>query len=336
MDMRRLIALLLSAFAVLCLAAVATGQGAAPAPGCAGVAFTDDTGDVSPSGGPTATNLDLKAGWFNTDKSGVVTANLQVANMSATPAPPATAASWYYVYTVGTTVFYVDMEADVTGAVIYEYGNYVVDETNGTATYTPTGETKGSFTEGADGVISMVVPKGAKGAVGQKLTASNGQTSPLIQNGLGGGVLLPGDDTAPEDGKTYDVGACELGTGGGTTTPPPAATPVPGQAPTPAPAAGGTAAPKLPLTLKTKSVKAKKGTLAIKLKASAAVTKIGARVRKANKAFGTGRLAKLAKGKTGTVKVKAKKAKKGSYLLDVTARLADGRLASATFKLKVK
>jgi hypothetical protein len=337
--MRRTFALLLSALAALAVASGSFAQGTAPAPGCAGEAYTDETGDVFPAaGGPAATNLDIVKGWFNTDAKGVVTANLQVDNMSLTPTPPATAVTWYQVWTVGEAVFYVALESDLTGATVYDWGQYVVDEAAGTATYTPSGETTGSVVEGANGVVSIVVPKGAKGAVGQKLTQPNGQTAPLVQNGLGGGVLLPGDDTLPEDGKTYDVGACELGTGGGSTPAPAPATPAPGGggAPTPAAAPGGTAAPKLPLKLVTKSVKSKKGTLAVKLKASEAVTGIGARVRKGTKALGTGKLAKLAKGKTGTVKVKAKKAKKGSYTLDVTARLADGRLASGSFKLKVK
>lgn len=331
--MRRLLVVLLSASALV--AAAAHAQGAAPAPGCAGLAFTDRTGDVSAFAGPTARNLDIVAGWFNTDPAGKVTANLQVADMDLMPAPPATAATWYTVWTVGSTVYYVALEADVTGATVYDWGTYVQNEAAGTATYTPSGETTGSVTEGPDGVVSIVVPKGAKGTPGQKFSLPNGQTSPLIQNTQGGGVLLPGDRTSPDEGRTYDVGACEFG-GGSSDSAPDA--PAPGQpgAPSGSEPARPTAAPKVPLTLRTKTVRAKKGRLAVKFKASEDVTQIGARVRKGKKVFGTGRLAKLAKGKTGTVGIKAKKAKRGTYVLDVTARLADGTLSSGSFKLKVK
>jgi hypothetical protein len=324
----------------------APAQAALPAPGCGGLAFSDEKGDVFEGAGPTATNLDITDGYFTTDASGNVKATMKVADMSLMPPPPATAVSWYMTWTVKQVVYYVSLETDLTGTETYETGTYGPNAAGTGNSYTPAGEAKGSVTEGPDGGITWDVPKAAKGSVGQVLSAPSGQSFQLVQNGLGGGVLLFGDDTDPEAGKAYEVGKCEGlsgggttgggttgggttggGTGGGGTGGAPTTAPTPGS---PQPAA------KLPLTLTSKSVKAKKGRLSIKLKASDAVTQVSVRVRKGKKAYGTGKLASIAKGATGTVKVKAKKAKKGSYLLDVTARLSDGRLASGAFKLRVK
>ena len=322
-------AVLLALVLSLPVAMAGTAHAALPAPGCAGLAFSDEKGDVSAAAGPSATNLDITDGYFNTDAAGKVTATLKVANMSLMPPPPATAVSWYFTWVVKTTTYYVSLEADVTGAQTFETGTYGPNAAGTGEAYTPTGETKGTVTEGPDGGIAFEVPKAAQGSVGKVLTAPAGHSFQLVQNGLGGGVLLFGDETDPEGGQAYEVGKCE---GGGTTVP---GTTV-GTTPI-APTLGSPqAAPKLPLGLQTKSVKLAKGTLAIKLKASDAVTQIGARVRKGDKVFGTGKLASLAKGATGTLKLKAKKIKKGSYLLDVTARLSDGRLASGQFTLRVK
>ena len=322
----------LAALAALGLAGgSAHAQSAKPVPGCAGSQITDEKGDVSAAAGPTATNLDITGGFFLTDAKGLVTANLQINDMSLTPPPPATAVSWYTTWIVGSTTYYVSMETDVTGAQTFEHGTYGPNAAGTGDAYTPAGETKGKVVEGPDGVISIEVPKAAKGATGQTLTLPAASSFQLVQNGLGGGVLLFGDETDPEAGTPYAVGACELGTA------PAAPAPAPGgPAPAPQPPPAQQPAPALPLTLVTQSVKAKKGVLALKVRASGDLTQIGARVRKGTRALGTGRLAKLASGATGTIKVKARKARKGTYTLDVTGRLADGRLASASFRLKVR
>jgi hypothetical protein len=310
-------------------------QAALPAPGCAGLAFSDEKGDVPAFAGPTATNLDVTDGYFTTDAAGKVTATMKVADMSLTPPPPATAVSWYMTWMVKDVTYYVSMETDLTGTQTFETGTYGPNAAGTGNSYTPTGEAKGTVTEGPDGGIAWEVPKAAQGQVGKVLSAPAGQSFQLVQNGLGGGVLLFGDETDPEGGTAYEVGKCE-GLGGGA---PPAGgnTPPPTGTPTTAPTPGSPQpAPKLPITLKTKTVKLKKGRLTVKLNAADAVTEVSVRVRKGKKAFGTGRTASIAKGETKAIKVKAKKAKKGSYLLDVTARLSDGRLASGGFKLRVK
>src|SRR5213596_795092 len=59
----------------------------APAPGCAGTAFTDPAGDsvdgsafaVDAPGGP---NVDVISGFFLDDGTGTVTANIQVADLT--------------------------------------------------------------------------------------------------------------------------------------------------------------------------------------------------------------------------------------------------------------
>ena len=328
-------------FTVLLATILATAVGltsgpahaALPAPGCAGLAFSDEKGDVPAAAGPTATNLDITDGYFTTDATGKVSATMKVAEMSLTPPPPATAVSWYMTWTVKDTTYYVSLDANVAGETTYETGTVTTDE-QGLTNYTPSGESKGSVTEGPDGGIVWEVPKAAQGSVGKVLGAPTGQTFQLVQNGLGGGVLLFGDETDAEAGRSYEVGKCEGLSGGGSTTP--AAT-GPSGASTTAPSAGSPQpAAKLPLTLRTKSVKARNGRLTIKLKASESVKQVAARVRKGKKAYGTGKRASIAKGQTGSIRIKAKKARKGSYVLDVTARLADGRLASGAFKLRVK
>ena len=317
---------LLPALALVLLAAPAS-QAAAPAPGCAGLAFSDPEGDVPAMAGPTATNLDITEGFFNTDAKGKVFATMKVADMSLAPPPPATAVTWYMTWVVKDVTYYVSLDANLAGETVYETGTYGPGPTGGDS-YQPTGETTGTVVEGPGGSITWAVPASAKGSSGQSLTAPAGQTYQLVQNGLGGGVLLFGDETAADEGVTYTVGSCE--NGGGATT-------VPGIA-TPNIVAPGVAlpAPTLPLTLATKSVKAKRGVVAVRLKGSAAVTSVVARLRKGNKAFGTGKLAAIAAGKTGALKIKAKKARKGTYVLDVTARLVDGRTASHAFRLRVR
>jgi hypothetical protein len=325
------------------IALTATSAGAAPPPpGCAGLAFADEKGDVPAEAGPTATNLDITDGYFTFQPGGTVKATMKIADMSLTPPPPATAVSWYMTWTVKDVTYYVSLETDVTGTENYETGTYGPNAAGTGNSYTPTGATKGEVTPGPDGGITWDVPKAAKGAAGQTLTKPAGQSFQLVQNGLGGGVLLFGDETDPDTGRSYEVGRCESGgsAGGGAT---PVTTPAAGGTGTTGPATGpapsspqSQPAPKLALKLVSKTVKPSKGVLAIRLRASDSVTQVGARVRKGTKAFGTGRLAKIAKGATATLKVRAKQAKKGTYTLDVTARGSDGRLASGAFRLKVR
>ena len=321
----------------------ARGQGAKPAPGCAGMQVEDRRGDVSAAAGPTATNLDITGGFFTTDPAGVVTAHIQVANMSTMPPPPATAVSWFMVWVSGTTTHFVSLEADVAGNTVYEYGT-VGQGPTGNTQYTRGGDTKGTVHNGPDGVISIVVPKAAKGAVGSTLATPRAESFQLVQNGLGGGVLLFGDETA--EGTDYTAGACELpggggagggGAGGGGA----------GGGSGPGSGAGGgppstprtpQAAPRLPVALVTKTVKRPRGrALVLKVRAKEAVKQLGARVRKGKRVLGTGKRASLRKGATVTVKVRLKgRAKRGTYRLDMTGRLADGRLASGGYRLKIR
>ena len=181
-------------------------------------------------------------------------------------------------WTVKDVTYYVSLETDLTGTETYETGTYGPNAAGTGFSYTPTGTTKGAVTEGADGGIAWEVPKAAQGALGKVLTAPGGASFQLVQNGLGGGVLLFGDESDPEAGKSYEVGKCEGLTG--SAAPPATTAPT---APTVPTATTPQAAPVLPLTLVTKSVKARKGMLALKLKASGAVTQVAARVRKGSK-----------------------------------------------------
>ena len=112
-----------------------------------------------------------------------------------------------------------------------------------------------------------------------------------------------------------------------TTTTPPAASP------TPAPAASEPAAS---LTLKTRKASAKKSRKGLKLSVAATkpVKDLVAQLTKGSKVLGKGKLAQLASA--GTVKVKTKKLKPGTYVVALSAKDAStGQLVGLRTKLKV-
>ena len=111
-----------------------------------------------------------------------------------------------------------------------------------------------------------------------------------------------------------------------TTTTPPAS-------PTPAPAA---AEPAASLTLKTRKASAKKSRKGLKLSVAATkpVKDLVAQLTKGSKVLGKGKLAQLAS--TGTVKVKTKTLKPGTYVVALSAKDAStGQLVGLRTKFKV-
>jgi hypothetical protein len=85
-------------------------------------------------------------------------------------------------------------------------------------------------------------------------------------------------------------------------------------------------------TTKFKAKKVKKG-MTIKLASTEPLTQIAAQIKKGKKVFGKGSLAKL-NGK-GSLKLKAKGLKKGSYVLDLVGTDGNGARRFAAFKIKV-
>src|SRR5262249_19532899 len=154
-----------------------TPRAALPAVGCGGLQWTDPAGDTSyslvvdlPIAQPDS--LDLTAGWFRYE-GGVLTANLRVANLDKNQYGTLSTDSIYYMWWTGSddVGYFVDADNN-NGTVSYNYGEL------GTGVTTD-GATKGTFNEGKDGVISIVVPQAAtKATEGSTLKSTYGRTVP--------------------------------------------------------------------------------------------------------------------------------------------------------------
>ena len=331
----------LALFLATAVAALLAGAaGAAPAPtysGC-GVEKKDPAGDgtdpASDAVQPDIPEADLVGAFVNA--GGTPTLNLMVANLTGEVPPPATSLSYQAVWDgVGDSKKFVRAHVDFAGGVAYEYGHQETVSAGGVNNNRNIrdGETTGTLFPGERGVVQIVIAPEVGGKAGTQL---KGNTAEVI---VGRTTVVPGAVTQSPSrglGYSYDniglgnvtIGAC----GSGTTAPPPSTTTPPSSTGTPT---QGTA--PLPVTLASKSIKkAKKGKkVKIKLKSSEPLTNVGVRIAKGAKAFGTGKLAKLAN--KGTVKVKLTKAlKKGTYSFDVAGTDSKGARRVGSLKLRVK
>ncbi len=312
---------LLAGCAVTALPALGADE-AKPAVGCAGLAFTDKTGDqvfsvpVVGSSGAGNANTDVTNGWFTNTEDGVF-ANIQIANLSKAVDSPSNGTTWYMVWDLAGSTKFVSASSDGS-AVTYAYGTQ-------DAGFTEEGSSTGRFIEGKDGVISIKVPAAYGGADGKKLGGPYAHVANAFQVPGAVGLLGTADD-APDSqkGNDYVVGSCSDGATGDTTSPPLTT----GTTTTPKPSSAGTITFKGSVSAK-KAKKAKGFSLTL----SSTTPVTGVKVSLANakkKVVASGTLAKL-KG-TATVKVKLKgKLTPGSYTLSITAKGAK----KATFRLKV-
>jgi hypothetical protein len=291
-----------------------------PTPTCAGVDFTDPTGDaaidVSPLTGvglpllPATSNMDITGGFFKYDPdasgSASPTANIEVANLDKSVPTGATGVDWYYFWTVGSQQYFVTAAVDAGGAESYTYGH--TDQILMTD-----GDTRGKMFPGEKGIIQVAVPQAATGAKdGAKLLSPYASSRAAFD--LVAVSYIPTADDAPDSqaGRSYTVAQC-------------------------AGSASGVAG-ALPITLKTssaKAAKAKKGkSISFKLTSAEQVTDIKGTLKKGKSSYGSGKLAILAGN--GTLKVKLKKSlKKGTYKLNLTGSTAAGS-GKATFSVKVR
>jgi hypothetical protein len=292
---------------VLLLAATATSVGAQttpkPAPGCGGVSTTDPAGDQTGLTVSPGDNYDLRSMFFLTEGN-KVTANLGIANLSKTVPTGATDVSWYVQWTAGDATPFVKAGVDTKGNVTFAYGTLA----NGI--FSEEGETSGKFYEGADGVISIVIPGNTitgKKIEGPSAGSYSAQNVPMV------GGRLEQADAAPDSGTGKDYNAV------------PCAEP-PTQA-----------APPLAITLTTKSASRKKAkkSVAVKLTATEAVTGLSAALVKGSKTYAKGKLATVDGAATLKLKVKHK-LKTGSYSLKLQGTDGAGQLRRATFRFKVK
>jgi hypothetical protein len=311
-------------------AAPATAQNAAaPTPGCDGLLFEDPAGDqrvnAIPLGGspptpaPAKDNVDIRAGWINhtTDAAGkvTVTANIQVTNLTKETEEGAFALIYNFQWTDDEGANkYAQAQVEESGTA-FSYG------TSGTEGYTTDGSTTGKLHEGANGVISIVLPKGVAPA-GKTLSETNANAANVYGN-PGATYFFPENDAAT--GKNYRVAPCA---GGGTTPPSGGGNETPPQQATPFDASAS------PSTLKAKKVKKAKS-VTFTVDAREALSNARFDFKKGSKVLGSAAKATFTKGKIA-LKLAKKGLKKGSYSLVVSGTRANGASASDTIKIKVK
>jgi hypothetical protein len=310
------------------LIAPAHAQDAAKPTPCAGMSFTDPKGDTSLSvsvldtGVPAPDNHDITGGFFNylPDESGtpILTANIQVANLTKDVMELATGVSWYFFWdgSDGET-YWVAGRVSAAGETAFDYG--IV----GAGSLETQGETRGKLFEGPDGIIQINVPqRQTKAADGARLATTNASSRATFEIPVTGISFIPTTDDAPDSGigKTYTVAQCPTASG---------AAPTPGvTAPT------STTLPVKLVTSSTKASKGKKGkTLSLKVQSTEEVKNLSGALKKGSTSYGSGKLATL--NGNGTLKIKLKKAlKKGSYKLSASGTTAGGsRKASFAFKV---
>lgn len=309
-------------------------QGATPAPGCYGAAFKDKTGDhasQAPAPGPgERNNLDLTEGFFTAGTAPSV--NIRVADLTMEIPTGATAISWYVRFGGPDGEGWIRAMTDFTGVVFYDYGHF---QTIGVSDFSVRdGATTGATFEGPNGIVQVALPTDSLGKPGSTMKAMTffgyeaRQVLPAASpTPIKGGFLYEVDSaTAPKYQFTAGAPCPE------TAPAPPGLAPSAPQTSPPPLSAGG----PLPVKLATKSVKAKKAKkgFAVKLSSSEKITNLGARLLKGKKAVAKGSLASL-DGK-GTLKLKGKGIKKGSYKLELAGTDASGSRRFALFGFKVK
>lgn len=365
-------ALLVAGLLSLPVALATPAQAAAPTP-CNGLFVTDpgDDATYTPGGsadflgelaGPAPEQLELLNVFVN-HEGGKTSVNLTIKNLNReVPAGlTATGGNWYYAYWLHSgRVRYVRAANTGSGDITYAFG-HVTSETHGGdaqgGVYNKEGDTTGSFNEGPNGVVSIVIPPEIGGKTGQVLEALGGSAETIEGEDDFAGFNHK-SDTAPDEysvsdptGPSLTVTDCPAapsgGDGGGSTPPPTGDT---GSGSTPPPSGGGGApAPVTPagpgesLPLKAASTlgSAKKGkkkkSLTFKVTAGKPITNLRLALKppKGGVAIGSATIASL---KAGTSKVKlkvSKKLKKGKYAL-ISSGTVDGKTLSASQAVKVK
>src|SRR4051794_11836206 len=313
---------LAAALAVAALPVVSASAADKPAPGCAGLAFSDAAGDAvsASTGGPADGNMDILGGYF-LDDGATVTANIQIADLEEKVPSGATGVDWYLLFQQGNATNYVHASIDVTGGdPVFSYGH--IDPTNGVLT--DDGSSSGQFFNGQNGVIQIALPgNSASGTLAGPYAQADEATG---VPGVGG--ALNTDDQAPDSGAgtDYPVGGCWGAAAPVTAVTPPAAQAPASNQPAAAPAAS---APTLRVVAKNGSARkiSKARKLVVALQSSGPVSGItGTLVDAKGKTVASGKLAQL-NGK-GSLQLRLRKAlKKGRYTLRV--KCSSGAVSAA-------
>ena len=309
-----------------------------PAEACYGKLFTDKAGDAARAhpgfaGEPGQDNLDLIDGFMKYDAAKAEeasTVNIRVKNLDKTVPEGSTAIQWAMDY-VGKSgaLQWVRANTDFSGVVSYDYGG---QEDSGVNTVNVRqGGTNGNFFEGPEGLVQIVIPA-AMEPKGQVLKA-------MVIHAYEPAQAIPGAAPTPvKGGQLYEQDQASVK---GTFT---IGQPCPAGGPPAAPApVDGTVAPKpvqnaeepLPVKVNGTKFKAKKvkRAMTLKLTSTEPLTQVAAQIKKGKKVFGKGALAKL-NGK-GSLKLKVKGLKKGSYVLDLVGTDGTGARRFAVAKIKV-
>lgn len=157
--MRLLFVALLAVLAIT--AGHPSGALAKPAAGCAGLSFADARDDATEDAfglgfGPAAPpRMDVVAGWLR-EEGGKVTANIQLADLTAAPPNGGGTSAWTFNWFAGAQRFYVQASVNANGTRAFSYGTY--DEAS--ASFRPESNTTidGAFFEGPDGVVQIELP----------------------------------------------------------------------------------------------------------------------------------------------------------------------------------
>lgn len=340
------------------LAAPGGAQAAAPAP-CNGYFATDKTGDAiigEDSAGidgeaPGTPNMDL-TGVFLNFRDGKLTVNFQVVDLNKTiPEHTSTTGGiYYYAYfndAAGDPKF-VKAQLNPDGNVTYHFGSVVVVPFLFTA-YVTDGDTTGSFDEGPNGVVSVVVPEDMGGTAGGKLGGLFGVIDTIEGEDDFSGINHHADshleepDPGAPNGTDYTVVECPAGE-----APAPAAPPTPTEPGSPPPSggsapSGGGSGPAKPTSLgikfpaslgSAKKARKKKG-LVFKVTAEKAVRNLRLAVKTAKgKTIASAKIASLKAGRS-KIKLKGKKLKAGKYTL-IAAGSVDGTALNSVHKVRIK
>ena len=335
--MLRFTALALLAGLALVVSPAAAIDDTKPAEACYGKLFSDKAGDnvrghPAFAGQDGSENLDLIDGFMKYDAAKgdeASTVNIRVKNLTKDIPNGSNALQWQMDY-VGKSgaLGWVRAQTDFSGLVTYDYGG---QQDGGATTFNVRqGGTTGAFFEGADGIVQIVIPAALE-PKGQVLKAMVIHAYEPVQG-------LPGAAPTPiKGGQLYEQDQAAVK---GTFT---IGQPCPAEKPS-APSAADvlkpatpTAVADLPLPVKVattafKAKKVKKG-MVLKLSTTEPLTRIAAQIKKGKKVYGKGSLAKLS-GK-GSLKLKAKGLKKGSYVLDLVGTDGKGARRFTSIKIKV-
>ena len=348
----RVTGLLTLAVAALLVAYPATAADPTPEPmPCVGAQFTDPAGDLgslSPGPEPPA-SMDLKRGFFRyvtaADGKKVLTANMQVANLSKEAYADAVGIEWELRWSALDNKWTAGVRLDPQGELHYFAGSTYIDDPQGPTVPASTGR----FIEGADGVIEIVVPSPERFA-GKTLTEVHAFTTPkytpIDRDGQESAKL----DRAPNGeafGQNFSVAECpaatptptatSAGTDGGVigeATPTPSGG-VTGGTPTPPAQQASPFNPSVgPTSFKAKKVKKAKS-IAFTVDARETLKNARFEFNKGSKLLSAVTKATFTKGKV-TLRLNKRGLKKGTYSLVVFGTRANNAAAAMSFVISVK